>query len=56
MWINEKTFSIGDLENSEEYIEFINAEYEGDYAERLLHVNEMIKRLSAERDILNGEK
>jgi hypothetical protein len=56
MWTDEKIFSIGDLENFEDYDKFIKADYEGNYTERLLHVEEMIKRLTAERNVLADEK
>ena len=51
MWTNETIFSEGDL-NREEYEVFIEQEYEGSYQERLEHVENMLQRLQAEKNML----
>lgn len=49
MWTDEIIFSLGDLSYDEEsYEEFIEKEYQGDYMERLEHVEHMIARLQVE--------
>lgn len=59
MW-NEKIFSAGDLSYSrEEYIDFIETDYSGDYLRRREHIERMINRLQNEitviRDIIASE-
>lgn len=52
MWTNETIFSLGDLSRTDEYSEFIDSEYDGDRSVRLEHVNHMIERLQAEKEML----
>lgn len=52
MWTNETIFSLGDLSRTDEYSEFIKREYDGIPSERLEHVNHMIERLQAEKEML----
>lgn len=51
MWTNETIFSLGDLSFGDEqlYTEFIQREYNGDYSERLYHIERAIARLQFEK-------
>jgi hypothetical protein len=52
MWTNETVFSKGDLMDNKLYDTFINRFYEGSYADRYAHINNMIDRLQEEKKIL----
>lgn len=53
MWKSETIFSIGDMRQDEKlYDDFISEEYEGNYFERLEHVERMIVRLQYEKKLL----
>lgn len=52
MWLYEVIFSDGDMCDFEKYKEFINESYQGVFSDRLYHVNNMIKRLVNEQNIL----
>lgn len=52
MWTNETIFSEGDLCNADEYEQFINDEYQGERSYRLEHVQNMLERLTAEKNML----
>lgn len=57
MWKNETIFSIGDMRQDEKlYDDFISEEYEGNYFERLEHVERMIVRLQYEKKLLEEKK
>lgn len=51
MWDKEKVFSKGELSGTmeAEYEQFIEEEYEGDYHERLEHIEHLIDRLQFEK-------
>ena len=50
MWTNETIFSLGDMSHDEKlYEEFIEREYQGNYTERLEHLEHMITRLQFEQ-------
>lgn len=55
MWVDERIFSKGDLCNGvkgEQYCEFISYEYADNLKDRLEHVEQMIERLQAEKNML----
>lgn len=55
MWVDERIFSKGDLcngVNGEQYSEFISYEYADNLKDRLEHVEQMIERLQAEKNML----
>lgn len=51
MWTNETIFSLGDLSFGDDqlYTDFIQREYNGDYSERLYHIERAIARLQFEK-------
>lgn len=55
MWVDERIFSKGDLSEGikgDKYSEFIEYEHYNNLYERLEHVEQMIDRLQAEKDML----
>lgn len=52
MWNNETIFSEGDLCDDELYEQFIEKEYQGNYSDRITHIQNMIERLQAEKEML----
>ena len=52
MWTNETIFSEGDLCDDELYEQFIEKEYQGNYSDRIAHIDNMINRLQAEQETL----
>lgn len=57
MWVDERIFSKGDLCDGvygELYSEFINYEYADNLKDRLEHVEQMIDRLQAEKNMLQA--
>ena len=55
MWNNCVVWSEGDLSSRHaEYCQFIKVEYSGSYEGRVKDVEEMIKRLQAERSMLKN--
>ena len=55
MWVDERIFRKGDLcdgVKGEQYSEFISYEYADNLKDRLEHVEQMIERLQAEKNML----
>ena len=56
MWTNETIFSEGDLCDDELYEQFIEQEYQGNYSDRIAHIDNMITRLRAEQETLKRKQ